>query len=76
MSWRIVVEQKFYFPDTIRQDGQLAEFTTETLAKRFARICLGKGQNVRAEAPDLNIKVKPNQISAWILGSPREMWPE
>jgi hypothetical protein len=76
MCWRVVVEQQFYFPDVKPQDGQLAEFTTETLAKRFARICLGKGHNIRAEEPDLNITVKPNQIAAWILGSPREMWPE
>lgn len=76
MSWRVVVEQQFYFPDAPRQDGQLAEFTTETLAKRFARLCMSRGHKIRAESPDNDVTVQPNQIAAWILGSPREMWPK
>lgn len=76
-QWRVVVEQKFYVPGATQQDAEEAVFMTEVLAKRFARICLVRGHMVRAEAMDSsNIIVRPSQMSAWIVGSPQEFWPD
>lgn len=76
-QWRLVVEQKFYVPGAAQQDAEEAVFMTEVLAKRFARICLARGHMVHAEALDSpKNTVRPSQIPAWIVGSPRKLWPD
>jgi hypothetical protein len=74
MRWKVIIEAAFYTPGGGEQVAS-AEFTTELLAKRFARSCLRTGHIIRVETEDGSLSVNNKQIAAWLIGSPREVWP-
>ena len=70
-SWKVTIERASRI-----SDGSDTEFPFETEAKAFARRRFAKGDAVRVEATDGSVTVAPAQIAAWLIGSPREKWPE
>lgn len=74
-TWRVTVEASFYMPGQA-PDTATAEFSSEFLAKRFARSALRAGQKITAERIDGAVQIKHSQMAAWILGTPRELWPD
>ena len=75
-AWKVVVEQRFYTPEARNVEDSESEFVSERDAKAFARRLFANGSVVRAERIDDGETIKPTQIAAWIIGTPREQWPE
>jgi hypothetical protein len=75
-AWKVVVEQRFYTPEARNADDSESEFVSERDAKAFARRLFANGSVVRAERINDGETIKPTQIAAWIIGTPREQWPE
>jgi hypothetical protein len=71
----VTVEASFYMPGETFEAAS-AEFMSESLAKRFARTALRGGQKITAERVDGTMQVKHSQMAAWILGTPRDLWPD
>lgn len=74
-AWKVVIEQRFYAPQVKGAEDTESEFTSERDAKAFARRLFASGSVIRAERLDGHT-IKPSQIAAWIIGTPREQWPE
>jgi hypothetical protein len=70
-SWKVTIERASRI-----SDGRDTEFPFEKEARAYARTQFAKGNAVRVDASDGSLTVTPAQIAAWLLGSPKEAWPE
>lgn len=70
-SWKVTIERASRI-----SDGGDTEFPYEKEAKAYVRRQFARGDAVRVEKLDGSLTVKPTQIAAWLLGSPKEAWPE
>ncbi len=66
----------FLYAEARSAEDSESEFVSERDAKAFARRLFANGSVIRAERIDDGETIKPTQIAAWIIGTPREQWPE